>query len=146
MAKQAKSSKRTQINKPKRVRYRAGVFEKNKMHKKQKHKKKLLKQAEIKDERLTLLREAMNITNMNVGKLYKKIGTLNSRRLQSVIDGTYLSTDWYKERKARRDERKSQEIRTSRRRSRRARKTDRISKCRNRRDKKIQVDKVRRES
>lgn len=59
------------------------------------HQKLLETQQKNKEIRLELLKKACEKTRMSEGQLKKEIGTLNSRRLQQVIDGTHTIQDWY---------------------------------------------------
>lgn len=69
--------------------------EKNDIRKAKNHAKLLISHTRLSARRKEMVEEACAKLSVSKAKLHRMVGTLNSRRLAHVLDGTYTIRDWY---------------------------------------------------
>lgn len=109
-------SRKSNCHNTKRARYKTeGHTKKNKERKQEKHLLKVESEKALADKRFEMLTEACTKLRMNTYQVKRLIGTPNIRRLSQVLDGTYVTADWFALRQQREQEKNAKKIHTKKR-------------------------------
>jgi len=89
------AGRKARSNKIRAAKYASYNPKKNKERRANKQKKMEAKLSDLKAKRLELIKNCCDKLGIGIIGLKKKFGTLNIRRLNSILDGSYIAADWY---------------------------------------------------